>query len=308
MSTHRRSPLWLILLAIGVVEVIGHYVVQARVVSDDDWQRAGERVRAEWQTGDLVVAAPEWSDPLMRRELGDLIGLSGAGRADERRFARIWTLSIRGHRPEEAPARAPDFDETIGAVRVLRWDMTPERVLYDFLDHISEAQVSIDERPCRWQRGRPRGGGLGAGPMQAGDRFQCDAQRSWLWVGRTMQEDLELRGRHCIWQHPASPEVIRATFRDVPLGERFVLAGDLYYEHERMLEHGPLSVGVFLDDVEIGRMVHRDGDGWQEMVASTRVPSRGERERGDIRVEVTAPNPDMRTFCWAGSIREGGPE
>ena len=145
--------------------------------------------------------------------------------------------------------------------RILRWDLTPEPVLYDFVAHVREARVTIADRPCRWQTGRPRGGGLGQGPMQPGARHQCDARRSWLWVGATVQEDLELLPRHCIWQHPAAPEVIAATFEDVPLGDRVVLAGDIYYEHERMLEHGPVEVALYLDGVPLGRMIHRDGDG-----------------------------------------------
>lgn len=300
----RRSPYWLILLAIALVEIVGHYVITARVVGDDDWARASAVVREHWQAGDLVVPAPEWSDPLMRRELGDLLRLSDVGRADMSTQRRLWTMSIRGHRPREAPDAEPDFQQRIGPILVLRWDLTPERVLYDFLDHVEQASVTIGDRPCRWQVSRPRGGGLGAGPIEAGARHVCDPRRSWLWVGTTVEEDLHLQARHCIWQHPASPEVVAATFQDVPLGDRLVLAGGLYYEHERMLEHGPLSVGVFLDGEEIGRMVHRDGEGWKEMSISTRVPARGDRARGDVRVEVTAPDPNLRTFCWAASTRD----
>jgi len=301
----RRSPLWLIVLAIAVVEVVGHYVVQSRVVTDEQWRAAAERVRAQWQPGDLVVAAPAWADPIVRRELGALLSLSDAARADLDRHDRLWALSIRGHRPLEAPDRAPDHEAQVGPVRIFRWDLEPEPVLYDFVAHVREARVTIGDRACRWQSGRPRGGGLGQGPMQPGGRHQCDARRSWLWVGPTVQEDLELRPRHCIWQHPAAPEVIGATFEDVPLGDRVVLAGGLYYEHERMLEHGPVEVAVSLDGTLLGRMIHRDGDGWKQMEVSTRIPERGERERGDLRVEVTAPDPDLRTFCWAATVREG---
>ncbi len=300
----RRSPYWLIPLAIALVEIVGHYVVRARVVDDDHWAEASAVIRGRWEPGDLVVPAPEWSDPLMRRELGDLLGLSDVGRSDLATHRRLWTMSIRGHRPREAPDEEPDFQQQVGPILVLRWDLDPDRVLYDFVEHVERAAVTIDDRPCRWQVGRPRGGGLGGGPIEAGARHVCDPQRSWLWVGATVEEDLHLQPRHCIWQHPAAPEVIAATFEDVPLGDRLVLAGGLYYEHERMLEHGPLSVAVFLEGAEIGRMVHRDGEGWKAMSVSTRVPSRPASDRGDIRVEVTAPDPNLRTFCWAASTRE----
>ncbi|MBX3271431.1 MAG: hypothetical protein KF729_14285 [Sandaracinaceae bacterium] len=303
----RRSPYWLALLAVAIVEIVGHYVVQSRVVTDADWARASARVRTAWEPGDLIVPAPEWSDPLVRRELGDLLSLSDAGRSDVSRYRRLWTMSIRGHRPREAPDGPPEHVEVVGPITILRWALHPERVRYDFLEHVESAEVALGDRACRWDRGRPRGGGLGAGPIEAGERHLCDPRRPWLWVGTTVMEDLELRPRHCIWQHAAAPEAVSATFRDVPLGDRLVLAAGLYYEHERTLERGPVEVGVFLEGVEIGRLVHRDGDGWKELSFSTRVPARGAREVGTVRVEVTAPDPHLRSLCWAATTREGAP-
>lgn len=306
MRTYRRSALWLVPIAIAVVEVIGHFVVQARVVTDEDWHRAAVRVREQWQPGDLIVAAPEWTDPLVRRELGDQIRVADAGRSDQARYRRLWAMSVRGHRPAQAPDGAPEFDEQVGPVRILRWALDPARVLYDFSDHVREARVTIDDRVCAWEHtGRPRGGGLSAGPIVPSERHQCDLRRSWLWVGTTVIEDLDLAPRYCIWQHAAAPETIRASFPNVPLGDQLVLAGGIIYEHERDRTGGPIAVVVRLDGREIGRMIHRDGDGWKQMTASTRVPARGSAERGSIVVEVTAPNPDRRSFCWAASTRAG---
>jgi hypothetical protein len=302
---------WLVFLALAVVEVVGHFVVRSRVVTREDWEVAAARVRAEHRAGDLVVVAPSWADPLLREHLGDLLTLEDAGRSDLAQYQRLWVLSIRGHRPTEAPPEPPSFDEQHGRVRVLRWDLTPDAVLYDFTEHVREARVTMvegeSESPCPWrEEHRPRGGGLGAGPMTPAARHQCDPRRPWLWVGTTVQDDLELQPRYCIWQHPAGPEPIRATFTDVPLGERIVLYGDIYYEHERHRENGPLSVAVRVDGEEIGRMVHADGDGWKRMVASTQRPGQPRRERGTVTIEVSAPNPHLRSFCWAATTR--GPE
>ncbi|HJL16835.1 MAG TPA: hypothetical protein RMH99_14320 [Sandaracinaceae bacterium LLY-WYZ-13_1] len=307
-STSRRrwGALWLALLGVAIVELVGHFVVQARVVPDDDWARAAGLVRRAHRPGDLIVAAPGWADPLVRQALGDLIEPAEAGRSDLAGYERLWALSIRGHRPEEAPDAPAELDRAVGAVRVLRWRLPSEPVLYDFTEHVREARVTLGTgdgaRRCTWRRtGRPRGGGLGAGPIQPAERHVCDPRRSWLWVGTTIQDDLDLSPRYCIWQHPAGREPIRATFPGVPLGERLVLYGDVYYEHERHEEHGPVHVTVSVNGEPVGRMTHRDGDGWKRMEASTEVPGAG--ARGEVTVEVTAPNPHLRTFCWAATTR-----
>ncbi len=302
-----RGMAWLLFLAIAVVEVVGHVVVRARVVDEQDWVAAAERVRREHRDGDLVVVAPEWADPILREHLGDVISLEDAGHSDLAQYERLWVLGIRGHLPAERPEGAPELDEQFGRVRVLRWRLPPSEVLYDFVENVADARVTMvengAERPCPWrEEGRARGGGLGAGPITPAARHACDPRRPWLWVGATMQDDLDLRPRWCVWQHPSGPEPIRATFDDVPLGERLVLYGDLYYEHERDRAHGPVSVAVRVDDEEIARMTHVDGDGWKRLVASTQRPGQ-HRERGRVTIEVTAPDPNLRSICWAATTR-----
>jgi hypothetical protein len=189
---------------------------------------------------------------------------------------------------------------------VLRWSLPYEPVLYDFVEHVREAHVVRVENgvdhPCVWQAsGRPTGGGLGAGPITPAERWQCDFQRNWLWVGATVEEDLTLRARRCVWQHPSGNEPIRVSYPNVPLGQRLVLYGDIYYEHERERTHGPLDVVVRVDGEEVGRMRHFDGDGFKRMEASTAMSDR--RERGTVSIEVTAPDPNLRTFCWIASTR-----
>lgn len=121
-----------------------------------------------------------------------------------------------------------------------------------------------------------------------------------------MQDDLNLRPRWCIFQHPSGSEPLRVTFPNVPLGERLILGGSLYYEHERNLEHGPVEVAVFVDGEAVGRMTHRDGDGYKEMEAATQ-PAGEAHERGDVSVVVTAADPTLRTFCWNATTRGARP-
>lgn len=306
LSGWRGSALWLGLVALAVMELVAHFVVRARVVPDEDWRRAAEVVRDGYQPGDLVVAAPYWADPVLRRELGDLLSLEDVGRSDMAQYRRLWALSIRGHRPEDAPPSTPDFEQAVGGVTVLRWTVPGDGVLYDFTENIADAEVVRVENgveiPCQWADDRrPMGGGLGRGPVTPGARHRCDPRRRWLWVGATLNDDMEMQPRYCVWQHPQGNEPIRATFRDVPLGDRLVLYADIYYEHQRMQEHGPVMVSIKVEGREIGRLTHNDGDGWKRLVAYTSELG----ERADVSIEVTAPEPHLRTLCWAATTREG---
>ena len=312
-GTPRRLPVgawWLLLFALAVVELVGHFVIRARVPEDADWDQAAAFVRGEEQPRDLVEVAPAWADPVLRERLGDVMTLQEAAYSDRASFERLWLLSIRGADLADEPSMDPAVDRYFGRVRVRRWDLGPSPVLYDFVDHVRDARVTMVrgdvERPCPWQpRGTPRGGGLGAGAMTPGARHQCDPSRPWLWVGETVTEDLDLEPRRCIWQHPAGSAPVRATFEDVPLGDRLVFYGGIYYEHERMLEHGPIHVTIRIDGEEAGRMIHRDGDGWKRIEVDPQQVVPGDGARGDVTVEVTAPDPHLRTFCWSATTREG---
>lgn len=300
-----RALLWLLVLAIPVVELIGHAVIVARVPAWRDFRAAAAYVREQVGAGDVIIASPAWSDPLVRRSLGDRITPAMAGRSDLAPFEHLWAVTIRGHRPPEAPDGAPTVEHEFGRVRVLGWDMGPSPVVYDLVEHVGDASVSMVrrgvEQPCPWRRLAKRGGGLGAGPAVPAERFVCDPVRPNLWVAATVLEDLDLQPRYCVWQHPQGAEPIRVRYDDVPLGDRIVLYAGLYSEDERMEEHGPVHVVVKVDGRPMGRMVHRDGEGWKRMEVSTQ--SLG--SRGTVTIETTAANPSRRSLCWAANVRRG---
>jgi hypothetical protein len=197
-------------------------------------------------------------------------------------------------------------------VTVRRHDLGPSPVLYDFLDHLPEAQVEhVDRgtvRPCAWTENASFGrGGLGQGPMWPRERFVCSGASPWVFVGETITEDLDLRPRRCAWQHPTGAGPLRARFTNVPLGDELVLHAGLYYEHERMEEHPPFHVRVLVGDDEVGHLVHEDGDGWKRLVASTRVHGAPARQQADVTIEVEAPAPNLRSVCWAATTRRTSP-
>jgi len=294
---------WVLIAGLAVFELVAHPLTRAAVPSDESWEAASAFVRARYQASDRIVAAPSWADPIVRSQLGDLLSLRAAAPGDPAGIDRVWELGIRGATTRhESPALQRDFD----GVRVRMWPVSSDEVLYDFVENIENAEVELvvtdGSKPCSWMSAPPAPGGLGHGPMTPTERFVCDPQRPWLWVGATVLQDLELQPRRCIWQHPAGADPVRVTFSDVPLGERLVIRGGIDYQSERRRAHSPVTLRVWIDDQLNGELVHHDGDGWSGIDVDT---SGLGLESAEVRFETTANDPTARLFCWSASTQAG---
>ena len=175
-----RAAVWLILPAIALAELLGHVEIAARVPSESDVERATQFVRSERRDKDLLVAAPEWSEPILRKHAKDMIGVTEAGRADTEPFERLWVFSTRGHAAKEAPARNPDFSRSFGRVHLSRWDLGPTHVLEDLVSAVRPERASVEIlqqgawNTCGWETsGAPSTGGLHQGAFFPPRRFSC---------------------------------------------------------------------------------------------------------------------------------------
>jgi hypothetical protein len=141
----RRPPITVIpaLLLVGVAlwEVCAACCDARSVPDDDAWERAASVVRTDLQSGDLIVFAPDWVDPVGRLHLGDRISLDMAGRMDAAKYARIWELSIRGARAPEVEGLSPAFEQEQAGVTVRRYERVPVQVIADVRERLAEAQL-----------------------------------------------------------------------------------------------------------------------------------------------------------------------
>jgi hypothetical protein len=308
LGTLPRWLAWLVLL-VPAYELTAHAWITSHVPSDADYRAAADYVRSQLRPRDLLHSVPAFTDPLLRRHLGDRISLAMAGRSDDAAFERAWVLSIRGATP--AFDRAPEFEREFGRVRVLRYALGKSPVLLDLVQSLASAEVSIVKHgaPRRCPRrtgGTPRGGGLGKPVlMPIAERYECEPEKPWLFVGSIVMEDLSNTPRHCVWHHPQGSEPVAVRFADVPLGDELMFYGGIYYEHERMRQGGPVEVAMFVDGEQRGHMVHTDGEGWKRQRIPTGAPP---GKRGELRIEVRAKDPRQRSFCWAASTRRRGVE
>lgn len=184
------------------------------------------------------------------------------------------------------------------------WPLHGPRVLYDFVEEVQSARVDVirngEPEACEWTRARPDPGGLERGPMRPAERFVCDPERPWLWVGSTVLADLELLPRRCIWQHPAGQEAVRTIFERVPLGDRLVVHGGVDYQVERDRDHAPITLVVSIDDVVVAELIHHDGEGWTGLDIDT---SDRADQLATVRFETHTSNPAARLFCYAASTQ-----
>jgi hypothetical protein len=136
----------LVLAALSVWEVCAARRDAGSVPGDAAWQAAAAQVRASYRSGDLIVFAPDWVDPVGRLHLGDLIPVAAAARMDAARYGRIWELAIRDARsPDTAGLAATTTDDHDGVV-VRRYDRAPVIVEDDVLDRVATA-TSDGARP-----------------------------------------------------------------------------------------------------------------------------------------------------------------
>lgn len=296
-----RPPLLASLLAFALFEVVVHARTVAGVPRLDDYRAAAEALRAELRPRDLIVAAPDWTDPVLRQVLGDRIDFAMAGRSDTAAYERLWALSIRGARPAEAPSGAPELKRQFGRVTLMRWRLGPSPVTSDLVRLLPRAHVRQGSVDCPWQHlAPPRGGGLGRGVLPPVERFQC-AGRGSSWVAPVVLEDLSLAPRHCVLQPPGGREPLTVRFDDLDLGDRLVVYAGLYYEDERMRRGAPVELAIRLDGAPLGRLTHRDGDGWKRL----ELPLPAGHPRGSLELTVTSRQTERRNLCWAVSVRSG---
>jgi hypothetical protein len=301
---------WLLLPLIALWELCAHFWIVAHVPTEAQWRAAAAYVARNRHPGDLVASAPLWTDPLARLYFAAEIPLRDAARPDATRYPRAFVATIRGAQHVDFADWTEEHAERFGevTVRVLR-NPHPAAVLYDFVQHLAPPDAEVvradpnGPHPCAYRSGlRVEGGGLGQGALAGPARYMCGDP--WNYVGRTIVEDMEHRGRLCIWSHPVVGAPMRTVFHSVPIGTMLRGHHAVAYEAERGGDHyetgAPITLSVRVGDREVGRDVHTDGDGWRLFQFDTREMA---NTRQDVTFEVTVAAGGNRHYCFEGDTR-----
>jgi hypothetical protein len=307
-DTWRRTRPFVFLLVpiVALWELVAHAWIVTHVPTDSQWRQAHDFIARERRAGELVASAPLWTDPLARMYFADLITLRDAARADASAYPRAWVATVRGGENPDFRGWSEERRQRFGevTVRVLR-NPSPATVAYDFLEHLRppEARVTRGDRECPFRSNvHTGGGGLGQGALPGSEQFMCG--EPWNYVGRTIAEDMDHRGRLCIWSHPVVEAPMRTTFQNVPIGSKIRGHHVVAYEAERGGDHGetgaPITLTVYVGDQVVGRDTHTDGEGWKLFEFDT---SGLRGTTSAVTFEVTVPSGGNRHYCFQADAR-----
>ncbi len=304
----RHPPLlWLLtaLPLVGILELGAHRRQTHDVVPESDWQAAKAIVeKKSLANNDLLVFAPDWSDPLGRRYFGnELASLEREGRGDETSFARAYEVSIRGkHRPELAAWKKVG-EEHAGAITITTLENpAPATVIDDLFSHMREGGMTVShvddhEAPCPLVHTNASSGGLWFGPATPGDRFSCGGTS----VGISVLHALDHSARKCFFAPPDKANaVLRIRFQDVAFGSLIHGHHGLQHEAERDKKGAPVTLTFKAGDRTLGKAVHLDGTGWFGFEVPT---PELQGQKGELTVEVSSTGAHRRHYCFQADTR-----
>jgi hypothetical protein len=272
---------------LAVVETTVALVAPFRAPKDADWEAAAREIRAAFAPGDLIVAAPAWADPIMRLHLGDLVPLPVAARFDDARFGRVWEIGQRGAHAPEAARGSVALEKRFGALTLRRVDRPPARIVYDFLERLTDARLSRRSpgRPdveCPW----------------TGDRLQCP-DISFNFV-RLQTVEVDTTVHRGLLAQPVGGTTVVLDYPAVPLGRELVVATGLHDVWQRKAGRGVVDLRVVVDGTPQAAIQATNESGWQLTHIDT---SAAAGRVVDVRFEITSPEPYQRHFVLAAEAR-----
>jgi hypothetical protein len=302
----RKALAWLLVPVLGLTELGAHAYFSTRPPSPEEWRAARPAVAALRRKGELIVVAPHWAEPNARAAFGEeLMPLADVARADESAYARALEVSILGSDAPELRGFKLVDERRTGKLRLrVLENPAPAHPTFDFLAEVPNATVADVRRdaetPCAFTTtARRSAGGLHGDPAFPAARHVCGGGEAHF-VGVTVVEDSEWRGRRCIWAEPTNGAELTIRYHDVPLGRVVRGYATLPWWLERELRGAPVEMRILVNGEDIGSYVHRDGDGWKRF----EVPLGAHAgTRADVEFRIHSRRSHDRQFCFQADTR-----
>ena len=304
----RLTFLWLLIPALGLVELAGHFWFAARAPRQEEWRELGRRIDRLKRPGQPLVIAPEWAEPLARQAFGDAaFPIAELARPDLLGFRRVLEVSALGARSKQTESWRQVSEERSGrfTLRTLE-NPAPVRVKYRFVDHVRPADLGVslvvngEPAFCPYtDHARVTAGGLHGKTTFPRERFRCPGGEEFF-VGVTIIDDQEYRPRQCIWAHPPEAGVLRLRFSSVPIGRKLRGFAGLSYFLFRDGEGQPIQLRASVGEKPVGEYTHRDEWGFRGFEFATP----GVTGMGEVELEISSPGGSARDFCFVAESVE----
>jgi hypothetical protein len=299
---------------LAIVETVQAVLAPRGAPTSADWQAAARQVRAGFRPGDLIVAAPDWADPLLRLHLGDLMPIAVAARMDDARYGRVWEISQRGARAlshaavdvdtDDADTAARPADRVFGgghpdspfvgkvtdsarwgALTVRRIERRPAQVTFDVLERWQEARVTRTDgagasRACPWRV----------------DRFVCPGGNG---VHRELVE-VDTRIRRALLAPPVSSATIGIEFPAVALGRELAIGAGLHDVWARKYATGTVHLETWIGGARASQIDVGNRSGWRLLRIDTAARA---GQTVAVRFAISSARPELRQFAFAAEAR-----
>jgi len=297
----------LLLALVGLAELLAHFYFSNRAPRQSEYSGLAAAVDGMRSAGELVVVAPAWAEPMVRKALGDeRMPLSDVARPDEEGYAAAVEVSILGQEAGELSGWQEQQRTRVGRFRLRRvTNPSPHPVKLDFVSALSpQTQVFMSYAPgrrCRWwPKAAVRAGGLGGHPTFPPQRFVCPGS-AFLNVGVTVIADQDFRPRRCLWAHPPARGSLVIRYPKVDLGRSIVGHGGMYWIVERTRKGAPVELVIDVDGQRVGRAIHADGDGWSKF--SFPLGEHAGKQGATVSFSISSPDYRHRHFCFEARTR-----
>jgi hypothetical protein len=298
----RLQLLWLLVPALAVIELGGHFWFAGRAPRQEEWRALSPRIERLKRPGEPLLIAPEWAQPLARQAFGDAaFPLSELARPDLLGYRRVLEVSALGARTEETRGWRQLSEEDSGrfTLRILE-NPTPRSAKYHFVDHVHPPHLSVavvvngEATVCPFtDQARVSSGGLHGQVTFPRARFRCPGGDAFF-VGVTSIDDQEYRPRRCIWARPPESGALRLRFSNVPVGRSLRgFAGLSYFLHRDGVGK-PITLRARIGEHVVGEYTHRDEWGFRGFEFATA----GVSAASDVEFEITAEGGMARDFCF----------
>jgi hypothetical protein len=296
--------LWLLVPAFGLFELGAQALVSERAPDIEEWRAAAPAVLALKRSGEPLVVAPEWAEPIARHAFGDkAFPVAELGRSDLGSSPRVLELSLLGARSDEARGFRVVEEQRSGPFTLRRLENSAaRRPVYRLLEHVLPEELEVAlvadgvERPCaHTTTARVVTGGLHGEVTFPRERFVCGG-RDAAFVGITVIDDQRYRPRRCLWAQPPPKGVLRLRFSSVPRGKVLEGFAGLSYFLFRDGGREPIRLSATFGDQSFGSYLHRDEWGWRAFQLSASGPP--VVTPAPLVLDIQSEHADARDFCF----------